>query len=757
MNANGFGFGWTVLASTAVPQRPRALSVAALGSLLAWTTALTSFAMDDAAEYKWSPPSAPSIDPVESLPAPAWSARPSDPPILQTADQLVRQGDLDGAIQLLDQFLAQDARSAAVWHAIALLEWRRGRPDRAEERWRVRLAVVGDEIETLRWLARLQLARNRLQEARELYQRICSHSPDDLDARFQIARLDRWLGNLPDAIALLRELCSQHPERPEYRRELATALYAHRQYKEAAALWKEVEQAFPSDENVQIRSALAQVRASGDPKAIEQIRGYLERTPTGSVTRIMALEVLTMVARRAGRFEEAARYARQRMECETDPERRRRWLFRTVELLQQAKSAGCGPLEEAARLMAESLKDHSWDVDQRLARAEILLELKRYDEAVAEFLEVLQRWNPSNLRATLGLFNAAVARQQWKEARQWLDRIESFNPKNPYWAHLQCRYHLARGAIAEASRAADRLIETGRQGAVAVLLYHGLTESEAEEILSVQQFQEQLQALQRAGYRFVAAHQLPDVLATISESSDSGSPPQIACVTFDDARADALRLGTPVARSLGITLTMMVPVGLVEARHPFLGDWDMIASLAREKTWVFGLHGLNSHTFALIDEKGSRGHPLCNRCWIPDQKRLETLEEFHQRLREEYRTSRQRLVEQLRMVSAASTFAYPFGDIGQLGNSNVENAPAENLHCMAQYYRVGFIQSAYGHAVASDDPRLYQRTEPSIDETAEQLVDRLWSNHPTVLGWRLKFEVALASERVYGAREAWNN
>ena len=255
---------------------------------------------------------------------------------------------------------------------------------------------MGDEIEILRWLARLQLARNRLQEARALYQRILSHFPDDLDAQFQIVRLDRWLGNLPDAIASLRELCSQHPERPEYRRELASALYAHRQYKETAGLWKEVEQAFPSDDNAQIRSAVAQVRASDDPRAIEQTRGYLERTPMGGVTRIMGLETLTMVARRAGRFEEAARYVRQRMGCETDPERQRRWLFRTVELLQRTKSAGSGPLEEAVRLVAESLKEHPWDVDQRLVRAEILLELKRYDEVLAEFLEVLQRWSPAN-------------------------------------------------------------------------------------------------------------------------------------------------------------------------------------------------------------------------------------------------------------------------------------------------------------------------------------------------------------------------
>jgi hypothetical protein len=119
MNANGFDFSYTALASRTVPRRLRTPSVTALWSLLAWTTALTSFAMDDAAEYPWSPPSASPIDPVESPPG-AHTRRTLH--ILQTVDQLVRQGDLDGAIQLLDQFLDQDARSAAVWHAIALLE-----------------------------------------------------------------------------------------------------------------------------------------------------------------------------------------------------------------------------------------------------------------------------------------------------------------------------------------------------------------------------------------------------------------------------------------------------------------------------------------------------------------------------------------------------------------------------------------------------------------------------------------------------------
>ena len=79
---------------------------------------------------------------------------------------------------------------------------------------------------------------------------------------------------------------------------------------------------------------------------------------------------------------------------------------------------------------------------------------------------------------------------------------------------------------------AEELEAMGRRGAVAVLLYHGLSSSENGEVLPVARLREQLAGLKQAGFRFIAAHELPAYFARCAKLAATLllSPPASALV-----------------------------------------------------------------------------------------------------------------------------------------------------------------------------------------------------------------------------------
>ncbi len=128
----------------------------------------------------------------------------------------------------------------------------------------------------------------------------------------------------------------------------------------------------------------------------------------------------------------------------------------------------------------------------------------------------MRRHHPAHLRALRGLFDVAVSDPRFTEARDHLDRIRRFNPQAPYLAHWEARCLAAPKRYSEALAALDRLEAAGGRGAEAVLLYHGLGESDWGDVPSVRRLREHLTALRDAGYGLVAAHELPAVLGSAS-------------------------------------------------------------------------------------------------------------------------------------------------------------------------------------------------------------------------------------------------
>ncbi|MCX7010719.1 MAG: polysaccharide deacetylase family protein [Kiritimatiellaeota bacterium] len=251
----------------------------------------------------------------------------------------------------------------------------------------------------------------------------------------------------------------------------------------------------------------------------------------------------------------------------------------------------------------------------------------------------------------------------------------------------------SRGNSSGVNQALKNMEQCASRGVVAMLLYHGLTTSDMQDTISVRQFRQHMEALKKAGFHFLTPDEIPAYFAKLNKASDlprDAAPERAVCVTFDDARRDAMRLATDVARQLNVKFAMNVPVGNVERGDPFICTWEMLKQYQKTGCWVMGSHLLYSHDMLPVSADGQRGCPLINRLWLDKEGRLETTVEFTARIAQEYRRSRELLEQQL--GSKVAFMAYPLGDFGQATAGNVTNAAAINLKEAGANYLEGFIQ-----------------------------------------------------------------
>ncbi|MDZ4198473.1 MAG: tetratricopeptide repeat protein, partial [Kiritimatiellia bacterium] len=393
-------------------------------------------------------------------------------------------------------------------------------------------------------------------------------------------------------------------------------------------------------------------------------------------------------------------------------------------------------------------------VDAHLLLGELLLMEQRFSEAEERFLKVLQEYNAENRRAVKGLFETYAASKRYDEAREMLGRLSAFNPLNPYLDFYRARFEAARGDFYEAGLALDRLEAAGLRGSVAILLYHGLVESDYFiDALSVRRFRDHLTALRDAGFRVVRVQDIPDVLDGLSAGTDP-SPTDgtgiLVAIDFDDARKDSMRFATPIAREFQWPFSMNVPVGYIEMNHPFICSWDELRHYKATGVWSYGSHFLNAAILVPTGPGGQLGRPLPNRVWQPGLQSLESTELYVARLSDEFIQSRVVLERQL--GAPVDVISYPFGDIGQEDITNLEGTSLRIVEAGSQTYRVGLIQSEFGYAVHGDNPLLYQRHEMDRWTGGTNLIQHLYASHPVLLARRLRAEFAALAGKRHEAR-----
>ena len=672
---------------------------------------------------------------------------------LREAMELYKADKLPEAIASLEELLERDPTVLTAWGLLGQAYWKAGRPEDAFKLWQRLKSIQPDFFPLYNWLGHAHMMRGEYADAIAAFRTSLRLQPgqEQENTKLNLARLLRWIGHLDEATTLLRPLHQSAPQRLDVTRELASALLSNREFEEALPLWTDVQAADPTNQLFLAKLAVALFHTGQVGEALDRARRVL----ADDANNMDALRLMADEAQFHGdQPEEALDWLRRMIDQATTFKLKRQLSLRYVFLYMRLKGLRPEllPPDRSAAMLGQFVEADPYDVDMIMAYSEVLISDRHFAEARHQLDRVVAELNPNSTRAQNNLFEIAVEEKKYAEAQAHYRLRAAFNPRDPYLHYMRARLDIAEGRYLAAHQEADQLEAAGQRGGVAVLLYHGLSASENGEVLPATHLRAQLAAFQQAGFKFLAAHDLPAYFANRARSAGAlgeRSLDRVVCITFDDARRDTMRYGTPIGRELKIPFSMHIPVGYVLQQHPFICTWEMLRDYQRANCWHFGGHTLYAHDRAPIDAAQRLGFALPNHLWLASAQRLETDAEYAERLVHEYDECHELIVRELGHTNECTFFAYPFGDIGQITRSNDREAPRKNLEHAARSYAVGFIQTGFGFAVAGDHPLLYQRYEPDRSDSAADVLDHVLINHPIQLARRLRAELAAFEDKRY--------
>ena len=689
------------------------------------------------------------------------------------------------AIEKLEEAIVVDPAYTPSWELLGRLYWQEGDEDKAIEVWKQIISIDDSLYRIHNLLGQAYTSKGDLGQAVVHYEKSNELRPDRFHIKFALAKVLLWTGETDRAVEILKELVRDYPANVKVLEQYARALSSDRRYTESLDYWERLRDINPTNVTYALYESKAMLRAGAPEMAIRGSEYVLEHEPDN----ITAINILGDAAE-YGQEPRVALVKLKDLFDRVENDRALRSLYYryvNIWLRLYRKYPAEFPLVEAIHYVQKIHDIDSRNVSDKLLLAELFVMNNEPTRAVEIFEEILKHDNPNNRRAFSGLYEAYVAKHDFKKAQEYYRKIEDFDPRDPYLYYRQAIMLAAQGKYFEAFESLDELERLGAQGAVRVFLYHGVSPSEYTGMPSQRRMRDQLLALRESGYRFITPDEIPAYLASCTappllkkegfirkiiksvSSSFSGeyddvqtikdfSPDLVAVVTFDDALRASLRWGTPIAEEMGIVFGMHVPVWNVNIGDPIVASWKELREVREVGYWSLGSHLNKASMPAPIDKEGYKVYALPNRLWLEDKDRRETPWEYQDRVQNEFAQSRADMIENLHIdetkeTNAVKYIAYPMGDIGQETFSNVRDATKTILAESEITYDMGFIQSNFGYAIRGQNPLLYQRSEPDRFDTGKDVVQFAFSRHPVFLARATKAELAAQQGKLYLALE----
>lgn len=227
------------------------------------------------------------------------------------------------------------------------------------------------------------------------------------------------------------------------------------------------------------------------------------------------------------------------------------------------------------------------------------------------------------------------------------------------------------------AQAEERMLPYG--SGIPVLLYHGLLkEPDPSKIysMSVEAFRDHLGALKIAGYTTVSLQDLLDYYRHKKQL-----PAKSVMITFDDGERSSFENADPILKEMGFRAAMFIIPLMQEKKYPLYLSWEELNAMHRSGRWDIGAHGYRYHNLIALDSEETKGNFASNLQWLKDKNRLETVEEFENRLSEDLILQKKTIESHIPGLEVIA-FAYPFGDIGYSAE-NIDAALAQAINYMA--------------------------------------------------------------------------
>jgi len=192
---------------------------------------------------------------------------------------------------------------------------------------------------------------------------------------------------------------------------------------------------------------------------------------------------------------------------------------------------------------------------------------------------------------------------------------------------------------------------------VGVLMYHAIMdEPENGGIISTKQFREHLQWLKDGGFQPISMEQY---VAFIHEQGEV--PDNAVLITFDDGYENFYTNAYPLLKEFQYPAVNFVIVsGVDDPNLPGIKklSWDQMREM-KQHNMAFHNHTNNMHIYGAVDEEGKEKPVAISKLYLPEEKRVETEEEYTARVTEDLSKAEQRLKEEL--GNTFSVIAFPYG------------------------------------------------------------------------------------------------
>jgi tetratricopeptide (TPR) repeat protein len=695
--------------------------------------------------------------------------------------------EYEACIPFLEEAIRRDPAIQSAWEGLGWAYIKTDRLDDTDRLWHYFQRLMPDQPLPYALLAQFYILKRDWRTADQYFRKSLTIKPDQTDVNYWFAQNLMRIGLVDDAEVIFRNLYGADPDRLDIAIDLSALLTQRLQYEEAEEILRQVNEVIPDNPRFMLDQADLDLRIGELETANDLCVAVLEIDPGNT----RALRMRSDIAEIAGQSD--IDLGLKVIEETDDPITRASLRVRLANRchLENERSPGRHPTSFILGLIHDAIEDDPSNIDYRTLYGERLLQAGNLADAHRQAIEILVKYNPSNIRAKMLLFNIAIRDGRFDDADQIItDSFAHFQGDSPMLHYHLAVLNMARGRYREALADIDELEKAASKGTVLTLLYHDLTESDWVPTVSVRRLHEHLTALQREGWTLISPADIPEYVSPKANavntdifeeppatarffdwlrycvtgnrrfpkkgSSESAipTPHKILAVTFDDNLRSSLALGTEVAADFGVPFGIFAPTDPPKDYTPSMATWEELREAAASGHWVVGSELHNSYIKKPVDPDGLDVRaPLPNRLWVSKRNRLESINEWDRRIRKEFRESDRilrRELGDLYPTESGPMVAYPYGDIGQEASCNLSPiktiCPSILAEC-GRTYSLGFVPSSSGYTIAGDNMLLCSRYEPGWTAEGSDLVRHAYEFHPAFLARVLRAQVAMRMNR----------
>jgi peptidoglycan/xylan/chitin deacetylase (PgdA/CDA1 family) len=250
---------------------------------------------------------------------------------------------------------------------------------------------------------------------------------------------------------------------------------------------------------------------------------------------------------------------------------------------------------------------------------------------------------------------------------------------------------------------------------ILVLAFDRIVAEPAPNKITRDELRRHLRTLEKAGFVAVSL----DALARFYEKGDP-LPEKSLVLTFDHGYLSTYDAVDPLLRELRWPAVLFVMTERQERRDPFFVYWDRVERMIASGVWEIGTHGHNGHDPIPVDEAGSTGPFFIRARWLPDARRLESWDEFRDRVRNDHERAKRILIEKTGREILA--YAPPLRDVA--GLSEAAEAHQTTREIVESTYRLAFYDDRFGVNDRRSDAKRLKRLRVEPGWSPEELLRR---------------------------------